>query len=85
MAGIPLGCGMMDVRKILETIREVDEWTSRKEELETRLKKLPRSQKELLRTEMEIVRQQLAHYQALVEEMKYSVTRPAIEGLFEDL
>ena len=80
-----MGCGNMDVRKILETIREVDEWTKRKEELEARLQQLPRSQKESLRTEVEIVRQQLAHYQALVEEMKYNVTRPAIEGLFEEL
>ena len=80
-----MGCGNMDVRKILETIREVDDWAKRKEELEVRLQLLPRSQKESLRTELEIVRQQLAHYQALVEEMKYSVTRPAIEGLFEDL
>lgn len=85
MARIPMGCGNMDVRKILETIREVDDWAKRKEELEVRLQLLPRSQKESLRTELEIVRQQLAHYQALVEEMKYSVTRPAIEGLFEDL
>ncbi len=85
MARIPMGCGIMDVRKILETIREVDEWTKRKEELEARLQQLPRSQKESLRTEVEIVRQQLAHYQALVEEMKYNVTRPAIEGLFEEL
>ncbi|NOQ54832.1 MAG: hypothetical protein GQ558_09545 [Thermoplasmata archaeon] len=75
----------MDVRKILETIREVDEWTKRKGELEARLQLLPRSQKEFLRTELEIVRQQLAHYKALVEEMKYSVTRPVIEGLFEEL
>ncbi len=80
-----MGCGNMDVRKILETIREVDEWTKRKEELEARLQLLPRSQKELLRTELEIVRQQLAHYQALVEDMKYSVTRPAIEGFFDEL
>ena len=49
----------MDVRRILATIREVDE--------------------------LEIVRQQLAHYQALVEEMKRSVTRPAISAFLEDV
>ncbi len=73
----------MDVRKILETIREVDEWTKRKEELEARLQALPRSQRAVLRTELEIVGQQLRHYQALVEEMKRSVTRPAISGFFD--
>ncbi len=73
----------MDVRKILETIREVDEWTKRKEELEARLQALPRSQRTVLRTELEIVGQQLQHYRALVEEMKRSVTRPAISGFFD--
>jgi hypothetical protein len=77
--------GNMDVRKILETIREVDEWTKRKEELESRLQALPRSQRVTLRTELEIVRQQLAHYQALVEEMKRSVTRPAMTGFVEEI
>ena len=75
----------MDVRKILETIQEVDEWTQRKLALEARLKELPRSQRAALKTELEIVRQQLQHYQALVEEMKLSLTRPAMTGFIEDL
>jgi hypothetical protein len=75
----------MDVRRILDTIREVDEWTKRKQELEERIRALPRSQRRSLRTELEIVRQQLAHYQALVEEMKRSVTRPIFNAYMEDL
>ena len=73
----------MDVRKILETIREVEEWTSRKESLERRLKGLPRTQRATLRSELEIVRQQLRHYQALLEDMKRSVTMPSFRGFFE--
>jgi hypothetical protein len=38
-----------------------------------------------MRAELEIVRQQLAHYQALVEEMKRSVTRPAVSAFLEDV
>lgn len=79
------GIRRMDVRKILETIQEVDEWNQRKLALEARLKELPRSQRGTLKTELEIVRQQLQHYQALVEEMKLSTTRPAMSGFIEDL
>ena len=75
----------MDVKRILDTIREVDEWTKRKQDLETRMRTLPGSQRRSMRAELEIVRQQLAHYQALVEEMKRSVTRPAIDAFVEDL
>ena len=75
----------MDVRRILATIREVDEWTRRKQELEARMRALPRHQRRSMRAELEIVRQQLAHYQALVEEMKRSVTRPAISAFLEDV
>jgi len=75
----------MDVRRILETIREVDEWTQRRQELEARMRTLPRSDKRMLRTELEIVRQQLRHYQALVEEMKLSVTRPSMDAYLQDL
>lgn len=75
----------MDVRRILDTIREVDEWTKRKQELEARMSGLPRSQRRSLRTELEIVRQQLAHYQALVEEMKRSVTKPVFNAFMEDI
>ncbi len=75
----------MDVKRILDTIREVDEWTKRKQDLETRMRSLPGSQRRSMRAELEIVRQQLAHYQALIEEMKRSVTRPAIDAFVEDL
>lgn len=75
----------MDVRRILDTIREVDEWTSRKQELEARMQVLPRHQRRSMRAELEIVRQQLAHYQALVEDMKRSVTRPAVSAFLEDI
>lgn len=75
----------MDVKRILDTIREVDEWTQRKQDLETRMRALPRSQRRSMAAELEIVRQQLAHYQALVEEMKRSVTRPAVDAFLEDM
>ena len=75
----------MDVRRILDTIREVEEWTERRRELETRMRHLPPSQRRSMRAELEIVRQQLAHYQALVEEMKRTVTRPAVEAFIEDI
>jgi len=75
----------MDVKRILDTIREVDEWTKRKQDLEVRLRALPRYQRRSMRAELEIVRQQLAHYQALVEEMKRAVTRPAVGAFLEDL
>lgn len=73
----------MDVQKILETISEVEAWTSRKEALEARLKALPRSERSTMRAELEIVRQQLFHYQALLEDMKRSVTQPAMTAFFE--
>lgn len=75
----------MDVKRILDTIREVDEWTKRKQDLEARMRTLPRSQRRSMRAELEIVRQQLAHYEGLVEEMKRSVTRPAVDAFIEDL
>jgi hypothetical protein len=75
----------MDVKRILDTIREVDEWTKGKQDLEARMRSLPRSQRKSMRAELEIVRQQLAHYMALVEEMKRSITRPAIDAFVEDL
>lgn len=75
----------MDVRRILDTIREVDEWTQRRRELEARMEVLPIAQRRSMRAELEIVRQQLAHYQALVEEMKRAVTRPAVDAFLEDL
>ncbi len=73
----------MDVRKILETIKEVEDWTYRRESLEQRLKQLPRSQRATLRAELEIVRQQLSHYQALLEDMKRSMTQPSFEEFFD--
>jgi len=75
----------MDVKRILDTIREVDEWTKRKQDLEARMDTLPRSHRRSMRAELEIVRQQLAHYQALVEEMKRAVTRPAVSAFLEDM
>ena len=72
----------LDVRRILDTIREVDEWQERMRDMEERMRSLPRSQRRVLRKELEIVRQQLMHYQALVEEMKRSVTTPAINSFF---
>jgi hypothetical protein len=75
----------MDVRRILDTIREVDEWTQRKRDLENRMRALPPQQQRSMRAELEIVRQQLAHYQALVEEMKLAVTRPAVSAFLEDI
>jgi hypothetical protein len=78
-------CKSMDVKRILDTIREVDEWTQRKRDLEKRMRALPRYQRRSMAAELEIVRQQLAHYQALVEEMKRAVTRPAVGAFLEDL
>ena len=75
----------VDVRRILDTIREVDEWTQRRRDLEARMQALPRYQRRSMRAELEIVRQQLAHYQALVEEMKRTVTRPAVDAFLEDV
>ena len=75
----------MDVKKILETIHEVDEWTKRRDELEARLKQLPRSERIVLRKELEIVRQQLQHYQALVEDMKRSMSQPVIPSFMDEL
>jgi hypothetical protein len=75
----------LDVRRILDTIREVDEWTERRQELEARMSHLPPYQRRSMRAELEIVRQQLAHYQALLEEMKRTVTRPAVDAFLEDL
>jgi hypothetical protein len=75
----------MDVKRILDTIREVDEWTKRRQDLEARMQVLPRYQRRSMRAELEIVRQQLAHYQALVEEMKRAVTRPAVSAFLEDM
>ena len=74
----------MDVRRILDSIREVDEGTQRRQELEARMRALPRYQRRSMRAELEIVRQQLAHYQALLEEMKRAVTRPAVDAWLED-
>ena len=74
----------MDVRRILDTIREVEEWTKRRLELEARMRALPRYQRRSMRAELEIVRQQLAHYQALLEDMKRAVTRPAVDAWLED-
>ena len=73
----------MDVKRILETIREVEVWTQRKESLEGRIKGLPRSQRATLRSELEIVRQQLEHYQALVTDMKRSVAQPTFSDFVE--
>ena len=71
----------MDVKRILDTIREVEEWTRRRENLEVRMRALPRSQRATLRAELEIVRQQLQHYQALLSDMKRSVTQPSFQEL----
>ena len=73
----------MDVKRILDTIREVEVWTQRRESLEGRIKELPRSQRATLRSELEIVRQQLRHYQALVADMKRSVAQPMFSGFVE--
>ncbi len=73
----------MDVRRILETIREVEMWAERKASLEGRMRGLPRAQRATLRSELEIVRQQLEHYQALVAEMKRSVAQPGFSDLVE--
>jgi SMC interacting uncharacterized protein involved in chromosome segregation len=81
----PSGAKPLDVRRILETIREVEEWTQRKEALEAHLRELPRPQRVALRAELEIVRQQLQHYQALMEDMKRSVSRPSIPSFFESV
>jgi hypothetical protein len=75
----------VDVKKILETIHEVDEWTKRRDELEARLRQLPRSERIVLRKELEIVRQQLQHYQALVEDMKRSMSQPVVSSFMEEL
>jgi hypothetical protein len=74
----------LDVKRILETIREVEEWTERKEALEARLRELPRKQRTALRSELEIVRQQLFHYEALVEDMKRSVTKPTLHAFVDE-
>jgi uncharacterized coiled-coil DUF342 family protein len=74
----------MDVKRILETIHEVDEWTKRRDELEERLRQLPRSERGTLRAEMEIVRQQLRHYEALVEDMKRSMSQATVTSFIEE-
>jgi hypothetical protein len=71
----------MDVKRILDTIREVEEWTRRRENLEAHMRALPRSQRATIRAELEIVRQQLQHYQALLQDMKRSVTQPSLQEL----
>ncbi len=71
----------MDVKRILDTIKEVEEWTRRRENLEVRMRTLPRSQRATLRAELEIVRQQLQHYQALLADMKRSVSQPSFQEL----
>jgi len=73
----------MDVKRILETIREVEVWTQRRESLEGKMRGLPRSQRATLRSELEIVRQQLEHYQALVADMKRSVAQPMFSDFVE--
>ena len=75
----------MDVRKVLDTINEVREWTSRKEELEDRIRDPPRVDRAALRAELEIVRQQLYHYQRLLEDMKRTMTRPACVSFLESV
>jgi len=81
----PWGVEALDVKRILDTIREVEEWTERKESLEVRIKALPRSQRATLRAELEIVRQQLEHYQALVQDMKRTVAQPTFQDLAQQL
>jgi hypothetical protein len=73
----------MDVKRILETIREVEVWTQRRESLEGKMRGLPRSQRATLRSELEIVRQQLEHYRALVADMKRSVAQPMFSDFVE--
>jgi hypothetical protein len=73
----------MDVKRILETIREVEAWTQRRDSLEGRMRLLPRSQRASMRAELEIVRQQLVHYQALLTDMKRSVAQPSFEKFIE--
>ena len=73
----------MDVKRILDTIREVEAWTQRKESMEGKMRGLPRSQRATLRSELEIVRQQLEHYQALVADMKRSVAQPMFSDFVE--
>ena len=73
----------MDVKRILETIHEYDEWSHRKEELESRMRSLPRSDRTTLRAELEIVRQQLQHYQALMEDMKRGMHRSTVDHFFK--
>lgn len=73
----------VDVKRILDTIREAEEWAKRSIELDERLRHLPRSQRGALRAEREIVRQQLMHYMALIEDMKRSVTRPGVSDFIE--
>jgi hypothetical protein len=81
----PWGVDALDVKRILDTIREVEEWAERKESLEVRIKALPRSQRATLRSELEIVRQQLEHYQALVQDMKRTVAQPTFQDLAQQL
>jgi hypothetical protein len=71
----------MDVKRILDTIKEVEEWTRRRENLEVRIRALPRSQRATVRAELEIVRQQLQHYQALLQDMKRSVAQASFQDL----
>ena len=68
----------MDVKRILETIREVEEWTEREESLEVRIRALPRSQRATLRAELQIVHQQLQQYQALLQDMKRTMAQPTL-------
>jgi len=73
----------MDVKRILDTIREVEVWAQRMESLKGKMRGLPRSQRATLRSELEIVRQQLEHYQALVADMKRSVAQPMFSDFVE--
>ncbi len=75
----------MDVKRILDTIREVEEWTKRQESLEDRIKALPRSQRTTLRPELEIVRQQLQQYQALLQDMKRTMAQPTFQDFTQQL
>lgn len=85
MLACPRGVDALDVKRILETIREVEEWTERKESLEFRIKTLPRSQRATMRSELEIVRQQLEHYQALLQDMKRAMAQPTFQDLTQQL
>jgi len=76
---------MLDVKRILDTIHEYDEWYRRKAELESRMRSLPRSDRATLRAELEIVRQQLQHYQALMEDMKRGMHRSTVDNFFKSI